>query len=263
MKLKFYTIALLIIAPGLIMSQSQYTVNKKSGTLKIVNLGDVEIEGYSGDKIIFTNDDRDQEEDDRAKGLKAFNVGGLEDNSGIGLSVVENGNSITVQEISNDKCCGCQDAYSIRVPKAMNILYQYNDNSGDDINISNVEGEIELTVTHNDVYLTNVTGPMSVKSVHGDVEVIFTKVSQSNPVTVASVYGHIDITMPPTTKANMNVTMNNGSLYSDLEIKVLNKNINKDSSYEADTKKINANLNGGGVNFNLSTRYEDIYIRSN
>ncbi len=262
MNSKFYTIALLTLAPLFLVAQSQYEVNKKTGTLKIKNLDDVEIIGYDGDKIIFTNVDRDQEEDDRAKGLKAFNVGGLEDNSGIGLSVVEEGNTIIVQEISNDNCCGCQDEYTIKVPKRMNINYNYNNNSGDDIKVSNVEGEIEITATHNDVYLINVTGPMSVKSVHGDVEVIFTQVSQTNPVTVASVYGHIDITMPSVTKANMNVTMNNGSLYSDLDIIVLTKNVNKNSD-DSSTKKIDAKLNGGGVAFNLSTRYEDIYVRSN
>jgi len=262
MKQIIYTLSFLLLSPVLVLAQNQYSVNKKSGTLKIKNLSDVDIQGYDGDKIIFINDDRDQEEDDRAKGLKAFNVNGLEDNSGIGLSVIDNGNSVTVQEISDSSCCGCQDEYTIRVPKAMNILYEYNDNSSDDVNITNVEGEIELTVTHNNVFLTNVTGPMSVKSVHGDVEVIFTKVSQINPVTVASVYGYIDITIPPTTKANMNVNMNNGSLYSDLDINVITKNISEGSN-GGNSKMINANLNGGGVTFNLSTRYEDIYVRSN
>ncbi len=262
MKLNIFTITLLLtLAPFLITAQSQYEVNKSSGTLKVLSLSDVSIEGYDGNKIVFINVDRDEEENSRAQGLKAYNVGGLEDNSGIGLSVIEDGTSVTVREISNDDCCGCQDEYTIRVPKKMNILMEYTSNGGDDINISNVDGEIELNVTHNDIMLKDVTGPMSVKSVHGDIDVIFSQVSQSNPVTVASVYGYIDITMPSNTKANMNVVMNNGSLYSDLNINVLNKNINRNQN-EQDTKKINANLNGGGVAFNLSTRYEDIYIRA-
>jgi len=261
MKHNLFTIAIMTFLPLCMLAQSQYEVNKSTGTLKILSLSDVSIEGYDGNSIIFINDDRDESENDRARGLKAYNVGGLQDNSGIGLSVIEEGNSVTVREISNDNCCGCQDEYTIKVPKRMNILFEYSDNNGEDINISNVEGEIEMTVTHNDVYLTNVTGPMSVKSVHGNVEVVFTTVSQANPVTVASVYGYIDIAIPSSTKANMNVTMNNGSLYSDLNINVLTKNINK-TSHDESTKKIDANINGGGVAFNLSTRYEDIYIRA-
>jgi len=261
MRQNLLTIALLTFLPFFITAQSQYELNKSTGTLKILSLSDVSIEGYDGNKIIFINVDRDEEENNRAKGLKAYNVGGLQDNSGIGLSVIEDGNSISVREISNDDCCGCQDEFTIRVPKNMNILYEHSDNAGEDINISNVQGEIELNVTHNDVFLTNVTGPMSIKSVHGNVEVVFTEVSQSNPVTIASVYGYIDIAIPNSTKANMNITMNNGSLYSDLNINVVTKNINKNAQ-EEDTKKIDANLNGGGVAFNLNTRYEDIYIRA-
>jgi DUF4097 and DUF4098 domain-containing protein YvlB len=41
---------------------------------------------------------------------------------------------------------------------------------GDEIEIKNFEGEIEVSTVHNGVVLTNTTGPMEVKTVHGDIE---------------------------------------------------------------------------------------------
>ena len=264
MKHIFYTLIFSTLAPLLLTAQSEYRLNKSSGTLKLMSVAEVEIVGYQGNEVIFINTDRSEDEDNRAKGLKVFTADGLSDNSGIGLHVEQNGDAILVKEVDGGDCCGCQDAFTIKVPQQMNIFYEYTNNSGDDVIIDNVSGEIELSVNHNDIYLTNVTGPMSVKSVHGDIEVIFTSLKQSNPVSLSSVHGHIDVSVPKSTKANLKVSTNYGSLYSDLDVKVIRKDVTGENSHGVEkSKKIDASINGGGVDMILSSRYEDIYVRGN
>src|SRR5688572_18491188 len=85
-------VAGLIIA-GTINAQ-EYKVAKSTGSLEISEVNDVTIEGYSGTEIIFTSRGHENDDDERAKGLRAISSLGLEDNTGIGLSVVTKGEVI-------------------------------------------------------------------------------------------------------------------------------------------------------------------------
>ncbi len=61
-----------------------------TGRLEIKEVNHVTIEGTTGNEIIFSTTNHN-EKDERAQGLRAVSGYGLEDNSGIGLSVVDEG----------------------------------------------------------------------------------------------------------------------------------------------------------------------------
>src|SRR5687768_6112784 len=94
---------LIIIAAVLIcyspLSAQEYKVSKSTGRLEIMEVNHVSVEGYNGNEIIFTSNNKDRDNDDRAKGLRALSSLGLDDNTGLGLSVVEKGDVIEVQQL--------------------------------------------------------------------------------------------------------------------------------------------------------------------
>lgn len=245
-----------------VVGQNEYTINKSSGTLKIMGVDELELQGYDGNSIIFmNNNNRDDEHSQRTKGLRIINSAGLNDNSGIGLAIEENANEITVQQISNGASCNCDDGYTIKVPNAMKLYIEHSTTYGDDVKISGMKGEIEISVNYNDILLNNVTGPLAVKTVYGDLETQFTTVDQSNAMSLVSVYGHVDVSMPANTKADLQVSTNYGALYSDMDIKVSTKGSNGKTK-AISTKRVNGTINGGGVEINLSSMYDDVYLRS-
>ena len=262
MKHIIFTILTTCLASVIALGQQEYTINKSSGTLKIMGIDELELQGYDGSSIIFQNNsDQDDDHSERTKGLRIINSAGLNDNSGIGLSIEENGNEITVQQISNGASCGCSDGYSIKVPKGMNLHIEHSTTYGDDVRISDMSGEIEISVNYNDLYLDNVTGPLAVKTVYGDLETKFGTVNQGSAMSLVSVYGHVDVSMPATTKADIQVSTNYGALYSDMDIKVSTTGKNGKMK-SINSKKVTGTINGGGVEINLSAMYDDVYLRS-
>ena len=164
--MKKYIIAM---AFGLLIgvaNAQEYKLNKSSGTLEIREVNHVTIEGHSGNEIIFTSRDEDRDDDDRAKGLRAISSMGLEDNTGIGLSVVDKGNVIEVRQLKKME----GPDIKILVPKNVVVSYYHTSPHGDEIEIKNFEGQVDVSTVHNGVVLTNVTGPLNVKTVHGDID---------------------------------------------------------------------------------------------
>lgn len=261
MKHIIYTTILLCL-PFIGWSQKQHKINQNSGTLKIQGIDALEVQGYEGSEVIFvSNGHDDHDKNVRSKGLRVINSIGLTDNSGIGLAINQDGDVTSVQQISNGASCNCDDGYTIKVPKNLNLYVEHSTTYGDDVKISNVNGEIEISVNYNDVYLDKVTGPLAIKTVYGDLETSFSSVNQNSPISLVSVYGHVDVSMPSSTKADLSVKTNYGALYSDMDIKV--KTVDENGNTKSvSTKKINGTLNDGGVEINLSSLYEDVYLRS-
>src|SRR5882724_8598801 len=122
-----------------------YKLQKSSGRLEIKEVNEVTIEGYSGNEIVFSSRDNDRDADDRAKGLRAISSLGLEDNTGMGLSVVDKGNVIEVRQLKK------MDGPDIKilVPKGVTVYYSHTSPYGSDIKFKNVESDIEVSTVHN------------------------------------------------------------------------------------------------------------------
>ncbi len=222
-------------------------------TLKIIEVNKVNVEGYDGSEIIFTTVEGNSSRPVRAEGLTAIGSMGLEDNTGIGLSVKESGEVIEVQPMS--KRSGGR--YLIKVPSNVKVYYEHSSSYGSKFNVKNVGSEIEVSTNHNSITLENVTGPMTINTVHGKVEIVFSTVNQSNPVSIVSVHGLIDVSIPSSTKANVRMSSGWGELYTDLDIKF-------DQSADelrSNSTKVSGKLNGGGVTIDLSTSHSNIYLR--
>lgn len=248
------TIAALAFIMTITAYAQEFKVAKSTGRLEIKEVNHVTVEGYAGNEIVFTSKNNDREKDERAKGLRAVSSLGLEDNSGMGLSVIDKGNVIEVQQLK--KMDGPE--IIIKVPKGVTVSYTHSSPYGDKVEFKNVEGEIEVSTVHSGVLLNNVTGPMTVNTVHGDIEGSL-NANLKNPVSIISVHGHVDIAIPISTKGNLKLGTVYGEIFVDPDFKIeIEKSGNNMVKY---SDNVTGKINGGGLDITLSSTHNNVYLR--
>jgi hypothetical protein len=235
------------------LNAQDYKLSKSAGTLEIKEVNHVSIEGYNGTEIIFTARDHDRENDSRARGLRAVSSLGLEDNSGIGLSVLDKGNTVEVKQLK--KMDGPE--IKIMVPKGMSIVYDHSSPHGSEVTFKNVEGDIDVSTVHNGVSLDNVTGSVNVKTVHGDTDAIF-GAGFKGPVSISSAHGHVDVSLPIATKASLKLGTEHGEIFVDPDFKMEMDHAGSMIRY---SDQVTGKINGGGLEINLSSTHGNVYLR--
>lgn len=192
-------------------AQKAHKISKNSGKL-VINLHGAFIEGYDGNEIVFTGKESPEaQEDERAKGLQALSSSGLKDNTGLGISVVEQGSTIEVHQVGNKPE---SEVLRIRVPRLMAVAFHYDKSFfADTIQIKGIKGELEVATSYNDVILENNSGPMNIKTVYRDVVASFDN-DIKGPISIVSIYGHVDVALPQTTKANVSLGTSYGKIYA-------------------------------------------------
>lgn len=253
MKRNILMIAFTLITIGAVYAQ-EYKLAKSSGKLEIKEVNNVTIEGYNGNEIVFSSLDGSREKDRRADGLRAVSNMGLEDNTGIGLAVIDKGTTYQVYQLK--KMDGPR--VKIMVPKGVSIYYSHSSPYGSDVKFKNVESEIEISTVHNGVHLENVSGPVNVKTVHGEIEADF-NTNMKSPISITSAHGLVDITIPAATKATMSMSTSHGEIFVDPAFKL---EIEPKSDWvKYGSNKVNGKINGGGLDFTLSSTHNNIYLR--
>lgn len=236
------------------VNAQEYKLSKGSGRLEIREVNHVSIEGTSGNEIVFRATDQSREDDERAAGLRAISSLGLEDNTGLGLSVVDKGDIIEVQQLRKTE----GPHITILVPKGVLVSYTHTSPYGEQIAVRNFEGAVEISTVHNGVDLSNVTGPVTVKTVHGDIEASFTG-APASPLALESVHGHIDVTLPLTAKANLSMSTQWGEVLVDPDFKI---ELDHSGDLIKYSGKVRGKLNGGGVDIALRTQHNNVYLRT-
>ena len=252
---KKLTIAIIALCAAAQLHAQDFKLAKSTGRLEIKEVNHVSIEGYAGNEIVFSSKDDDRENDERAKGLRSVSSLGLEDNTGLGLSVVDKGATIEVQQLK--KMEGSE--FVIKVPKGVTVFYSHSSPYGSEVEFKNVESEIEVSTVHNGVSLTNVTGPMTVKTVHGNIEGSLSANIKS-PVSIISVHGHVDIALPVGTKANLKLGTVYGEIFVDPDFKI---EIEKSGNMVKYSDNVVGKINGGGLEISLSSTHNNVYLRKN
>ncbi|HEX8041927.1 MAG TPA: hypothetical protein VF490_22430 [Chryseosolibacter sp.] len=248
-------ISILVCAPLLVcpLYAQEYKISKNTGRLEINEVNHVSIEGTAGNEIVFTSRDHNRELDERAKGLRAISSLGLEDNTGLGLSVLDKGSVIEVQQLSKT------DGPEIRilVPKGVVISYKHTSPYGGELEIKNFDGEIEVSTVHNGVILNNTTGPVSVKTVHGDIDASLAAAPKA-AMLLESIHGHVDLALPVGAKANLTLSTQWGEVLVDPDFKI---ELDRTGNLVNYSDKIHGKLNGGGTDVSLSSQHNNVYLR--
>ncbi|HCW08793.1 MAG TPA: hypothetical protein DGG95_15660 [Cytophagales bacterium] len=243
----------MIVAGVSFATAQEFKLAKTSGRLQIY-LGKVVVEGTTGNEIIFTSTDHENEKDDRAKGLRAVNGMGLEDNTGLGVNVADKGNVVEVRQLKKMN----SPEVKILVPKGVIVAYEHESQYGGEAKFKNLENEIEVSANYNSVELENVTGPMTVKSVYGHVEANFSN-NVKGPISIVSVYGYVDVTLPLATKADIKMSTSYGEIYAATEFKI--EHDKQEGNMERYDDRVSGKINGGGMKIDLNSNYGKIYLR--
>jgi lia operon protein LiaG len=213
--------------------------------------GDLPIEGYSGNEIIFTSESEKFAPPEKAKGLKPIYPGGT-DNSGLGLSVQKDGSQITVTCLLPFTRRG---EYKIKVPDNLALEMQSGCERSNDISISGMKNEIDIQNCH-DIDLKNVSGPVVLSTISGDINATFGTIATDKPFSINSVSGDVDITLPGKTAVNIEMGTITGGFYSDFDLADTEKNMKRVGG-----NHLSATLNGGGFKFSLETVSGNVYLR--
>jgi hypothetical protein len=252
MKIKNLVLGIIALLIAGVVQAQEYKVAKSTGKLQL-NIGRVTVEGHSGNEIIFSSKDFDEEEDKRAEGLRAINSMGLDDNTRLGINVAVKGDVIEVNQLKKMNSPDIR----ILVPKGVIVSFVHESQYGGDAVFKNMENEIEISANYNSVELENVTGPLTVKSVYGSVDAIFSQ-NVKGPVSIVSIYGHVDVTLPVATKANLKMRTSYGEIYVSPDFNI---EVDKSGDMIKYSDRVNGKLNGGGMSVDFRSDYGKIYLR--
>lgn len=210
----------------------------------------IKIQGIAGSEIKIIADDY-AGLPEKAEGLKSLSASGPE-NTGIGLSVSQEGNRITISGAHRE----ADDAYYyISLPKNMMLSIDYTGWQAEDLEVRRMEGEIEAKSQVGDLLFVDIKGPIVAHSLSSDIDVIFTTLSQATPSSITSTSGDIDVTLPETSQGNFQMNTLSGGVYTNLDFDL------KEEGRSLVGHRANGTLGGGGVSIQLKTISGDIYVR--
>ncbi|MBX2914994.1 MAG: DUF4097 family beta strand repeat protein [Cyclobacteriaceae bacterium] len=230
----------------------EFKVAKSTGRLEL-NIGRVTVEGHSGNEIIFSSNSHRENKDERAQGLRPINSMGLDDNTGLGINVTQKGDVVEVNQL---KKMNAPDI-KVLVPKGIILSFAHQSQYGGKAVFKNLENEIEVSATYNDIVLENVTGPLAIKTVYGHIEATLGGTIKG-PISIVSVYNYADVALPVTTKANLKLSTSYGEI---LVAPEFNIEVEKQGNWVQYSDRVNGKLNGGGLQLDIRSDYGKIYMR--
>jgi hypothetical protein len=182
------------------------------------------------------------------------------------------GGSFDVEEDHNVVTIGTGHSYgsdniSIQVPA--NASLQLKSINGGKIEVTGVTGELEIENINGSIVLNNVSGSVVASSQNGAVTVSLDKVTAGKPMSFTTLNGKIDVTLPADTKARLRLKTDNGTVYSDFDVKMeadTNKPAVEDSRGQGGKYRIRmdhsvyGSINGGGPEYRFETMNGSILI---
>ena len=239
-----------------VLSAQEYKVrveNTKATKLVLRDFaGDFPVEGYNGSDIVFTStSERFSRIPDRARGLKPVYAKGT-DNTGLGLRVEKNGNTVTVSSLLP---ITQRESYRVKVPNNLALNINSGCEFSGNITITNVNNEVEIN-NCNTINVKAVTGPLVLSTISGDINVVLNDLNRDKPTSIASVSGNIDITLPAKTAADLEMGTISGNVYTDFDLTNA-----KDKMRRIGGNNVKNTLNGGGADLKISNVSGDIYLR--
>ena len=252
MKKKISTFLIALAVSAMIIAQDYKKAFSGSKLELSISNSQVDIEGYDGTEVQIYGMNID-EIPDRAKGLKALHHTG-EDNTGIGLSVIESNGVLKIEKVSKR-----DGDYVIKVPRKMNLIIEETTWNGDGFKIMNLEGDVEVYAKGSDIEFRNVSGAIVAETTNGDIMVVLSQLNQQKQSSIKSTNGFVDITLPADTKADLTLKSTNGDIYTDFDLEKEGYSSSRWNSWSSHVYIGKAN--GGGVKLYLASINDDVFLR--
>ena len=181
-----------------------------------------------------------------------------------GYRITEEGNRIKMSSDSPNRSI----TFEIEAPTRTNL--KLSTVNGGEILVENIEGDLEVSNVNGSITLNGVAGSVVAGTTNGGVRATLTRVTAAREMAFTSLNGSVDVTLPPTTKANLRLRSDHGDVYSDFDVQLApaaSSPTVQETSSSNGRYRINRNrsvvgtINGGGPEFELRTFNSNVYVR--
>lgn len=139
--------------------------------------------------------------------------------------------------------------------------------SGGHIDVTGLNGDLDIQETNGSINLKNVSGTVVAHSLNGSIVASIDHPSPDKPMSFTSLNGKIDVTLPASTKARLRLKTDNGSIYTDFDVKMEAPKTVIDNSQADDgmhrirmDRAVFGTINGGGPEYLFQTMNGSILI---
>jgi hypothetical protein len=180
-----------------------------------------------------------------------------------GYRVTEENNRVDVRADNPNRAV----RFDIEAPRRANLVLKTV--NGGDILVENVDGELDVHNTNGGITLNSVSGSVVAVTTNGSVHATLTQVTAQKEMAFTSLNGNVDVTLPPSTRANLRLRSDHSDVYSDFDVQLqpqsaptVEQNTRGDGRYRINrTRSLVGTINGGGPEFELRTFNSNVYVR--
>jgi hypothetical protein len=242
---------------------------RNSSRPRVVNAsvlnGTITVKTYEGKEVIVEaghNPGRERggrrNEDTTPDGLKRLELPGRN-----GLQVEEEDNVITIKT-------GVMGSSNLDITVPVDTSLNLKGTTGGHINVDGVHGEIDVNNLNGGISLTNVSGSIIAHSLNGSIKATISRVDPGKQLSFSTLNGSIDVALPPDLKANLKLHSDNGSIYTDFDVKLnatapaplAENNTGENGRFRIRfDRTVYGTINGGGPEISFQTFNGRISIR--
>jgi hypothetical protein len=158
---------------------------------------------------------------------------------------------------------------SVTITVPTNASLQLKSINGGKIEVTGVNGEIEVENINGSILLKDVSGNVVAASQNGSITANIDRITAGKPMSFTTMNGKVDVTLPGDTKAKLRLKTDNGSVYSDFDVKMepdMTKPVIEDARGNGGKYRLRMDhnvygtINGGGPEFRFETMNGSILI---
>ena len=228
--------------------------------------GSIAVKGYAGKEVIVQAvpvKDDDGDSDEKPEGKPGSKLK-LIPNTSLGLTAEEDDNTVNVS--TGMRGASHRIDLEIQVPTACSMkLSTVNDG---EITVEGVSGDLEISNTNGSITLKQIAGSAVAQTVNGEILVSFTKVTPDKSMSFSTLNGDIDVTFPASLKANVQMKLEQGEIYSDFDVQMQKTEARVEKSEKGGgkyrvtfDKSMKGTINGGGQEIQFTSFNGSLYLR--
>jgi hypothetical protein len=221
--------------------------------------GSIHVEAHDGDGVRVEAVPGEE----RHSGSSGEGRGGMKriPNTSLGLTITERDNVVEVGGSWNSRVMTLR----ILVPRRTSLQLSTTNNG--DLQVSGVEGELELQNTNGAITAVNVRGSVVAQTTNGDVKVVFSAIDPGKAMSFATFNGDVDVTFPASLAADLRLESGQGDIFTDFdfELQPQQPRVERGESGRGRVieieQHVRARVGGGGPEMRFKTFNGDIFVR--
>ena len=184
--------------------------------------------------------------------IQAWGASGEEARSAAQNIRIETGSTVRAEGVADKS--NWSVSYQILVPRMTNLNLTTK-NGG--IGISAVEGNLEFSAVNGGIHLDDVAGNVKGKTTNGGIHIVLTGAAwRGTGLDVETTNGGVHLTLPDNYAARIETGTVNGGFKSNIS------SLNMDSKDRTRSRRITADLNGGGAPVRVITTNGGVHINT-